>query len=175
MSDFESERLSYNAITEEDTDDILRWRNSSDIKKYFLYRSDISREDHLAWVRDRVNTGSASQFIISETATGRRIGSVYIRDIDHAGHQGEYGIYIGETDCQGLGYGTECAKAMIDYAFKKLGLNRIFLRVIDDNKKAIRSYEKAGFVTIPEGTEQVITDNEAVTVRFMEICKEAAE
>ena len=34
---------------------------------------------------------------------------------------------------------------MIQYAFEKLGLHRLFLRAYADNGRAIRSYEKAGF------------------------------
>jgi diamine N-acetyltransferase len=35
---------------------------------------------------------------------------------------------------------------MIRFGFARLGLNKIYLRVFADNPRAIRSYEKAGFV-----------------------------
>ena len=34
---------------------------------------------------------------------------------------------------------------MIRYSFEQLGLHRLYLRVYADNKRAIGSYEKAGF------------------------------
>ena len=37
------------------------------------------------------------------------------------------------------------ARLMIRYAFREMGLHRLFLRVFADNARAIRSYEKAGF------------------------------
>ena len=58
----------------------------------------------------------------------------------------EYGIFIGETDCLGMGYGTEAAELMTEYAFEYLGLHKLMLRVYAENERAIKSYEKAGFV-----------------------------
>jgi RimJ/RimL family protein N-acetyltransferase len=37
-------------------------------------------------------------------------------------------------------------RLMLKFGFETLNLNRIFLRVYEYNQRAIRSYEKAGFV-----------------------------
>ena len=73
------------------------------------------------------------------------MGSVYIRDIDRKNRKGEYGIFIGEADAAGKGYGTLAAKGAIAYARSELKLHKLFLRVFADNAAAVRSYEKAGF------------------------------
>ena len=83
--------------------------------------------------------------IICETETDAPVGSVYVRDIDHAHKKAEYGIFIGDPGARGKGYGTAAARLMIQYCFEELGLLRLFLRVYADNFAAIRSYEKAGF------------------------------
>jgi RimJ/RimL family protein N-acetyltransferase len=57
----------------------------------------------------------------------------------------EYGIVIGEQDCQGKGYGTEVTRLMLDYAFTVLGLHNILLTVVEYNLAGIHAYEKAGF------------------------------
>ncbi|RPJ99073.1 GNAT family N-acetyltransferase [Priestia endophytica] len=48
--------------------------------------------------------------------------------------------------------GTEITQLVLDYAFKELRLHRVDLRVLQYNKRAIRCYEKCGF--IQEGIER---------------------
>lgn len=133
-------------MTEEDTDLIVAWRNSEGVRKHFIYQKLFTKEGHLAWLHNVVETGKAVQMIICEAETDRLLGSVYIRDIDMDHRKGEYGIFIGEADSRGKGVGTKAAKLMIEYAFNELKLHKIFLRVYADNLRAIGSYEKAGFV-----------------------------
>ncbi len=133
-------------MTEEDTDLIVAWRNSDGVRKHFIYQKLFTKEGHLAWLHNVVETGKAVQMIICEAETDRLLGSVYIRDIDMDHRKGEYGIFIGEADSRGKGVGTKAAKLMIEYAFNELKLHKIFLRVYADNLRAIGSYEKAGFV-----------------------------
>ncbi len=132
-------------ITVEDTDDIIQWRNSEDVRKYFIYQGVLTREGHLRWLETRIQSGEVVQFIIVEKRTEESIGSVYLRDVDHVDHKAEYGIFIGMENKKGKGYGTQAAKLLIRYAFEILDLHRVYLRVFADNKRAIASYQKAGF------------------------------
>ncbi len=133
-------------MTEEDTADIVVWRNSPDVRKSFIYQEDFTPEGHLRWLHEVVQTGRAAQMMICEEGSGRALGSVYIRDIDHIHHKGEYGIFLGTEAARGRGIGTEAARLMIAYGFETLGLHRIYLRALSENARAIRSYEKAGFI-----------------------------
>lgn len=132
-------------MTYEDTELIVSWRNSQEVRKNFIYQALFTKESHENWIRTMVDTGKVVQMMICEKDTDRPVGSVYIRDIDHQHHKAEYGIFIGEAFARGKGYGTAAARLMIAYSFEKLGLHRLFLRVYGDNQQAIRSYEKAGF------------------------------
>lgn len=140
-------------MTEEDTDLIVRWRNSDGVRKNFVYRELFTKQSHERWIETMVKTGRVVQMIICErldpdgrTQEGNPVGSVFIRDIDHTHHKGEYGIFIGEENARGRGIGTVAAKLMIRYAFEELGLHKLFLRVFADNAAALCSYEKAGFL-----------------------------
>ena len=132
-------------ITLDDTDDIVRWRNSDAVRTHFIYQKLFTRQSHEAWMRDMVATGKVVQMMICLKENDKAVGSVYIRDIDPGHQKGEYGIFIGEEDARGCGIGTEAARQMIRYAFDTLGLHRLFLRAFADNGQAIASYEKAGF------------------------------
>lgn len=133
-------------MTYEDTDDIVSWRNSDSVRKNFIYQALFTRESHENWIRTMVETGKVVQMMICLKETDEAVGSVYIRDIDHHHNKAEYGIFIGNAGSRGRGIGTAAAKLMIQYSFKELQLHRLFLRAFADNRQAIGSYEKAGFV-----------------------------
>ena len=128
-----------------DTDSIVSWRNQDAVRHNFIYQELFTRESHEHWIRTMVETGRVVQMMICETDSDRPVGSVYLRDIDRQHKKAEYGIFIGEQDARGKGYGTMAARLMIRYAFEEMGLHRLFLRAFADNAQAIRSYEKAGF------------------------------
>lgn len=133
-------------MTAEDTDNIVAWRNSDAVRTNFIYQKLFTRQSHEQWIETMVNTGKVVQMIICLCENDAPVGSVYIRDIDTTHSKGEYGIFIGEDSARGRGIGTATAKLMIRYAFEELKLHRLFLRVFADNKQAMGSYEKAGFV-----------------------------
>lgn len=151
-------------MTYDDTEDIIRWRNSEGVRKNFIYQGLFTKESHENWIKTMVETGKVVQMMICETATNKPVGSVYVRDIDRTHNKGEYGIFIGEEAARGKGYGTAAAKLMIKYCFEELRLHRLFLRVYADNNQAIRSYEKGGFVK-----EAYLRDDVFVDGRYRDI------
>lgn len=132
-------------MTYDDTDLIVKWRNSDAVRKNFIYQALFTRESHENWIRTKVETGDVVQTIICDIATDKPLGSVYIRDIDRQHSKAEYGIFIGEPSARGRGIGTAAAKLMLRYCFEQEGLHRVYLRALSGNEQAIRSYEKAGF------------------------------
>ena len=135
-------------MTQEDTDFIIAWRNTDEVRKNFIYQERFTREGHEKWIQNMICTGRAIQMMICEIGTGKPLGSVYIRDIDRQHNKAEYGIFIGEAQARGRGVGTAAAKLMLRYCFEEEGLHRIYLRALSDNLQAIGSYEKAGFIRV---------------------------
>jgi ribosomal-protein-alanine N-acetyltransferase len=59
----------------------------------------------------------------------------------------EIEIYYGfSQDCWGKGFATEAAKAMLDYGFQVIGLNRIVAIVMPENVASKRVIEKMGMI-----------------------------
>ena len=154
----QGEKIYLRLMTTEDTDRIVRWRNNPRVRSHFIYQKPFTRQGHLAWIENRVNTGEVIQFIICEKETDRAVGSVYFRDISREHNKAEYGIFIGEAQARGRGVGTAAAKLMLRYCFEEEKLHRIYLRVLADNHQAIRSYEKAGFERGADLKEEVCID-----------------
>ena len=132
-------------IRMEDTDDIVRWRNEEHVRKNFFYRAPFTPQGHREWMEKRVASGEVVQFILCEKEGDRPVGSVYFRDVDRTQRKAEYGIFIGEKDGLGKGYGTLAAQGAVRYAEKVMGLHKLMLRVFADNTAARKSYERAGF------------------------------
>lgn len=146
-------------ITLEDTDLIVKWRNSDRVRRNFIYQKPFTREGHLAWMREKVAVGQVVQFILCQTEDDLPVGSVYFRDIDRDNRRAEYGIFIGEEAAAGKGYGTAAAKGAVAYARDVLGLHKLMLRVFADNIAAVRSYEKAGFVQEGRLRDEIRTED----------------
>lgn len=154
-----------------DTENIVAWRNNPRVRHNFIYQGLFTPEGHLEWIRTKVETGQVVQFIICEKASGRSVGSVYLRDIDREKKWAEYGIFIGEDDAVGKGYGTQAAKDMISYAFGEMGLQFVYLRVFADNTGARKSYEKAGFSLLENRRDEVAAGGGVREVVFYGIKK----
>lgn len=144
-------------MTAADEDLIVKWRNTDFVRQNFIYREPFTVEGHRNWVETMIKTGKVVQFIIC-TKEDKPIGSVYLRDIDREHRKAEYGIFIGEEDALGKGYGTRAAKLMLAYAFEELKLHKVMLRLLAGNERAKRSYEKAGFVQEAYLKDEVFLD-----------------
>lgn len=163
----DGDRIYLTSITDEDTQDIVAWRNKDIVRKRFLYQEMFTPEIHRNWMKNMVQTGKVVQFIIWEKASDCKIGSVYLRDVDKTNQKAEFGIFIGEEDKLSCGYGKEAADLITTYGFEKLGLNKIFLRVLADNLRAVRSYQKAGFEQEGLFKQDIILDGNKADIIFM--------
>lgn len=149
-----------------DTEKIVNWRNKDFVRKNFIYQELFTVEGHLSWIRNQVEPGHVIQFVIC-LPDGREIGSSYLRDIDRKAGTAEYGMFIGEEDALGHGYGTAAASATLGYAFTNLHLHRVFMRYLTDNIGSQISCERAGFC-MTDKKETVMTLQGEQEVGFME-------
>lgn len=161
-------------MTVEDTPKIVAWRNKDFVRKNFIYQELFTEEGHLSWIKNQIEPGHVVQFIIC-LENGREIGSVYFRDIDRENKSAEYGIFIGEEDAIGCGYGSQTARLALEYAFDTMELDKVFLRFLSENIGARISYEHAGFRLIENRQEKVSLKQGECTVLFMEIDRKSWE
>ncbi len=84
-------------------------------------------------------------FSIRTLAEDALIGVTMIR-VGWVNADGIIGIAIGDRDRWGKGFGTDAIRLLVQYAFMELNLRRVTLGVNAYNTRAIRSYEKVGFV-----------------------------
>ncbi|HPF87519.1 MAG TPA: GNAT family protein [Candidatus Limiplasma sp.] len=114
---------------------------------------------------------NAAYFVIADIKDESYIGQLDLFEINWKTRVGKIGTVIGSEDKRGKGYGSEAMKLMLDYAFGILGLERVELEVYAENKRAVRCYEKAGFVY--EGTRRhaAMVNGKHADVNMMSVLK----
>lgn len=130
-----------------DTENIVRWRNQTFVKNNLYSQEELTTEQHINYYHQFIESSKVIQFIISVQKNEKivDIGTTFLRNIDNHSKKAEFGIFIGEQDALGKGYGKAATKQVLDYAFVRLKLNRVYLTVFSDNISAIKAYETSGF------------------------------
>lgn len=104
-----------------------------------------SMEEERQWLeRARRPGGNAAHFTIV-TKGGKPIGNIALMDVNYLNRNAQLGIMIGEKGQWDKGYGKDAVRALLEFAFGKLGLNRIDLKLNANNKRALACYESCGF------------------------------
>ncbi len=102
-------------------------------------------EGETKWYDEWATSEKVAPFTIYALPGLQPIGTTSLFGLDHRNRTAEFGIFIGDPEYQGKGYGTETTRLMLDYAFAVVGLHNILLKVLEPNSSGKRAYEKAGF------------------------------
>jgi RimJ/RimL family protein N-acetyltransferase len=76
---------------------------------------------------------------------GLPIGTIQLYDFDEQDKSCKLGIRIGDRDYWSKGYGEDAVRTLLDYAFKKIDIYRVTLKVYEYNERAVHCYLKCGF------------------------------
>ena len=98
---------------------------------------------------------------------GVAIGACGLKHVDQ--QQAEYWGYIGLEEFWGKGLGRQIVEFCLREA-KKRSLQRIWLTVNADNKRAIALYEKTGFVTINSNNGNLIMEQD-INCSRLDLCR----
>jgi len=141
------ERIYLSPVSPEDYEQYTKWVSDSEITdniaiSWILY--DVEKEkEFLESVRQM-----DYHFAMVKYDGDKLLGNVSLFNFHHINRTADYGIFIGDEENRGKGYGTEASRLILDYGFNTLNLNNIMLRVFGFNKNAIACYEKLGFKKI---------------------------
>lgn len=138
------EQVYLRPITVDDTENIIKWRNSDAVRPYFIYQKPFTAEGHMKWLETMIFSGKGYQFIVCQIEDDKPIGSTFLRDFDRDNNKIEYGMFLGSDNIKGKGIGREICRLTWDFAFETLGVHKIFSRILADNMASRRSCERAG-------------------------------
>lgn len=138
------ERTRLRALEREDIDRFVVWFNDPEVTQHLSLFLPLSRAQEERWL-DALLEDDGQIVLAIETLEGRHIGNIGLHQIDRKNSHAELGIAIGEKGCWGQGYGADAIRTLLRFAFGELNLNRVWLRVFEDNGRAIACYETCGF------------------------------
>lgn len=115
---------------------------------------------------------NSTTFRLRTVADDTLIGFVALHSIEWNNGTALLSMGIGEAAYRDKGYGSEALRLTLRYAFTELNLYRVGLNVIGSNERAIRAYEKAGFVREGVTRGQVHRDGQRFDLIWMGILYE---
>jgi RimJ/RimL family protein N-acetyltransferase len=117
----------------------MRWWSHgplADLDAVAVYRSQIEKG-----LRDR----ELFQWAVTDRGSGLLMGTCTLSDWDATHRRASIG-YILHRDHWGQGYGSDAVRALLDFAFQRMGAHRIEADIDPENAGSIALVEKLGFV-----------------------------
>jgi RimJ/RimL family protein N-acetyltransferase len=143
------DRIRLRALKRDDLPLFVAWLNDPEVTEGLMHYLPFSDEDEEEWFDGMRKKPLEERPLVIEIPTDEGwepIGNCGIFGINWRIRMAEFGIVIGAKQHWNKGYGTDALATIIKHGFDTLNLNRISLRVFENNPRAIRSYEKAGLV-----------------------------
>lgn len=102
-----------------------------------------NERDYISRVSGRQN--NQNHFAI-EDPSGNFIGVCSYSEVNWHSRNCMIGWFIGDKNSRGRGYGTDMIKLLLKICFEELDLHKVSLNAFSYNEKAVRLYDRLGFV-----------------------------
>jgi len=136
-------------IEREDLPRFVQWFNDPEVTKGLVLTTGFSLAEEESWFEAMLKRPPEEHPLaidVHQDDTWIHIGSCGFNKIDWRNRKGELGIAIGNKAFWDRGFGTQIMRMLLELGFGTYNLERVFLRVYANNPRAIRTYEKVGFV-----------------------------
>jgi RimJ/RimL family protein N-acetyltransferase len=145
----ETERLILRPFDMKDAKDVQRLAGARDVASTTLNiphpYEDGRAEDWISTHQGVFDEGKGIVFAITSKPDGALVGAISLMGINRRDLKAELGYWIGKPFWN-QGFCTEAGRAVLEYGFKILGLNRIFARHLSRNPASGRVMEKLGMI-----------------------------
>lgn len=141
-------RIRFRSIEKDDLEAFKNWMNDPEVRAGLSLYAPLSSFEEEQWfesVMQRPKDERPFGIEVRDGAGWKLVGNLAFFDIHWRTRSAEFGIFIGDKAYWNQGYGTEAVRLLVRHGFETLNLNRVYLRVFEDNPRARRAYEKAGF------------------------------
>ncbi|WP_250405003.1 GNAT family N-acetyltransferase [Streptomyces cellostaticus] len=121
--------------------------------------TELTPERLRTWYGSRATAPDRLDLAVTDRETGEVLGEVVLYEYDAAARSCTFRTLIGPRG-RGRGIGTEAARLIVAHGFESLGLHRVELAAWAHNHRALRVYEKVGFVVEGVRREVQVRDGE---------------
>ena len=162
------EHVYISPMNPEDAEIYTKWLNNPNIVQFLnVHNSLVSIPSE----REYLDNFCKKEFhlAIIKKENDELIGNIGLDDVNYKNGTAELGIFIGEEENLGKGYGSEAINLLTDYCFKELRMHTVYLTVYSNNPRAKKSYEKCGFVECGRRHEAVFLGGKYIDLIYMEL------
>jgi RimJ/RimL family protein N-acetyltransferase len=142
---YDGQRVSLQPFTPDQSRQYLEWVNDSAVAMAVTRALPVSPLEHQRWYESAVTRSDAVFFSVVTRETQEYVGNVWLWGVHSVHRSAELRILLGSPTARGRGYGSESCELLLDFAFRHLNLNKVYLYVLESNVAARRTFEKAGF------------------------------
>ncbi|MBI2862246.1 MAG: GNAT family N-acetyltransferase [Chloroflexi bacterium] len=143
LEEIRGEKVVLRDLRREDADAMAAWPKFAEPELDWANFSLATGRERDVWFYEERSRPSYQRWAVT-TQDGQLIGLVSLRSIDRLSGSAILGIRFSPTNVD-QGFGTDCIKSLLNYAFTHMGLRRIDLDVLTTNYRARRCYAKCGF------------------------------
>lgn len=166
------DRVLLRGVEAQDLDLLAEWRNAPENWQHFFNPRPVCRAGQAAWLEGVIKDPSRLFLVIVERASSTLIGSIGLDHIDSFNQSAEMGnVLIGNPQFRGAGLAREATELLLDLAFSRLNLRRIYLYVFAGNPAALRLYRSLGFEQEGLLKEACFSEGEFRDVLLMSLLK----
>ncbi len=143
------DRIRLRHAEKEDLPTFVKWLKDPEVREGISMYLPMSMAEEEGWFEKMLERPPVERSLCIEVKRGSDwtlVGNCGYFNIEDRIRAAELGILIGEKSEWSKGYGSETMALLLRFGFDTLNLNRIWLRVYENNPRAVRAYEKAGFV-----------------------------
>ena len=123
---------------------LYKWYNDTELNKLAGWNNSKVTADKLRYNMSR-SFGYDPMTLMIDNEEGMPIGTIQLYDFNEQDKSCKLGIRIGDRDYWSKGYGEDAVKTLIEYAFQKMDIYRVTLKVYEYNERAVKCYLKCGF------------------------------
>ncbi len=148
MPDLSTERLLLRRMTMKDAQDVFEYSRDPEVARHVLWSAQkhISEaKDYIRYMTKRYRDDLPSSWGIIDKASGRLVGTIGYMAFSEENASVEVGYSLAHW-LWGKGLMTEALRAVIDYTFDAMDVNRIEAQHEIDNPSSGRVMEKCGMV-----------------------------
>ena len=144
-----NDSLTLRPMTVDDLPLKVKWYNDPDIRKTLIIDETLQLDKTIDWF-NAIDGSQTRLDLMIESPEGIPIGVIGLVEIDQRHLTAEIFIVIGNKDYWGKGVMLEAESLLIDWAFNKLGLSKIWAQARAANIASMITMKKLGFQV--EGT-----------------------
>jgi RimJ/RimL family protein N-acetyltransferase len=137
------ERIVLRAVERDDLANYVLWLNDPAVLTYFGNLVPLSLAQEEQWYENMLQ--DSSQRVFSIELEERHIGGAGFGSIDGRNRSAEVGLFVGIPELWDQGLGRDVLETLLRFGFEQMNLQRIYLRVFADHKRAVHLYETVGF------------------------------